>query len=86
MLQVVKRWYGDIADLRQKYTLVVVMRDHAGENKSKEIIGFFYSVGVKNHFRTTHEQWHNGLAEAGMNLIMRLARTVMAESELKGRF
>ena len=36
MLQVVKRWYGlyygdhDIAELRQKHTLVVVMRDKAG--------------------------------------------------------
>jgi hypothetical protein len=38
MLQVVKWLYGDIADLRQKHTLVVAMRDNAGENKSKEIM------------------------------------------------
>ena len=85
MLQVVKRWYGDIADSCQKDTLVVVMRDNAGENKSKEIMEFFHSVGVRNHFSTSHEQWQNGLAEAAINLIMRLARTVMAESGLRGR-
>ena len=60
MLQVVKRWYGDIADLRQKHTLFVVMRDNAGENKSKEIMEFFDSVGVRNHFSTSYEQWQNG--------------------------
>jgi hypothetical protein len=47
-----QKWYGDIADLRQKHTLVVVMRDSAGENESKEIMEFFDSVGVGNHFST----------------------------------
>ena len=61
------------------------MRDNAGENKSKEIMEFFDSVGVRNHFSTSYEQWQNGLAEAPINLIMRLARTVMAESGLGGR-
>ena len=41
MLQVVKWWYGDIADLRQKHTLVVVMRDNAGEDKSRDIMEYF---------------------------------------------
>jgi hypothetical protein len=36
MLKVVKKWYRDIAVLRQKHTLLVVMRDNAGENKSQE--------------------------------------------------
>ena len=62
------------------------MRENAGENKSKEIMEFFDSVGVRNHFRTWHEQRQNGLAEAAINSIMRLARTVMAESGLGGRF
>jgi hypothetical protein len=60
--------------------------DNAGENKSKEIMDFFDSVGVRNHFSTTHEQGQNGLAEAAFNSIMKLARTVMAESRLGGRF
>jgi hypothetical protein len=40
MLKVMKEWYSDIADLRQKHQLVVIVRDNAGENKSHEIIDF----------------------------------------------
>ena len=86
MLKIVKKWYSDIADLRQKHKLVVVMRDNAGENKSQELIDFFESVGVKNYFSTAHEQWQNGLAEAAINSIMMISRTVMVESGLGGRF
>jgi hypothetical protein len=31
MLKVIKKWYSEIADIRQKHDLVVVMRDNAGE-------------------------------------------------------
>ena len=86
MLNVVKKWYSDIADLRLKHKLVVVMRDNAGENKSQAIIDFFESVGVKNYFSTSHEQWQNGLAEAAINSIMMISRTVMVESGMGGRF
>ena len=55
MLKAVKKWFSDIADLRQKHKLVIVMRDNAGEYKSQEIIDFFESVGVKNYFSTAHE-------------------------------
>jgi hypothetical protein len=30
MLKVFKKWFSDIADIRQKHNLVVVTRDHAG--------------------------------------------------------
>ena len=86
MLKIVKKWYSDIADLRQKHKLVVVMRNNAGENKSQELVDFFESVGVKNYFSTAHEQWQNGLAKAAINLIMMISRTVMVESGLGGRF
>ena len=86
MLKVFKKWYSDIADLRQKHKLVVIVRDNAGENKSHEIIDFIESKGLTNHFSAAYEQWQNGLAEASINSIMRLARTVMAESGLGGRF
>ena len=33
ILKIVKKWYSDIAILRQKHKLLVVMRDNAGENK-----------------------------------------------------
>ena len=56
MLKVVKKWYSDIAILRQKHKLLVVMRDNAGENKSQEVVGFFKSMGVKKYYSTAHEQ------------------------------
>jgi hypothetical protein len=37
MINVVKRWYSDIADLQAKHKLVVGVRDNACENKSQEI-------------------------------------------------
>ncbi len=37
-LNVVKRWYADIVDLRAKHKLVILMRDNAGEYKSEEIV------------------------------------------------
>ncbi len=45
-LNVVKRSYVNIADLRAKHKLVVLMRDNASEYKSEEIIHFLYSKGV----------------------------------------
>jgi hypothetical protein len=86
MLKAIKKWYSDIADIRQKHDLVFVMRDNAGENKSHEIMEFIQSTGARNHFSSSYEQWQNGLAEAAINSILRLARTVMAESGLGGRF
>jgi hypothetical protein len=88
MLKVIKKWYrySDIADIREKHDLVVVMRDNARENKSQEKMEFIQSTGARNHFSTSYEQWQNGLAEAAINSIMRSARTVMAGSGLGGRF
>ena len=37
LIDVVKQWYAEIADLREKYQMLVVMRDFAGENMSHEI-------------------------------------------------
>ncbi len=77
MLKVVKKWYSDIADLRQKHKLLVVMRDNAGENKSQEVVDFFESMGVKNYYSTSHEQWQNGLLESAINSVLMLSRTIM---------
>ena len=81
-LNVVKRWYGDIADLRAKHKLFVLMRDNAGEYKSEEIMQFLDSNGIRSHFSTPNEQWQNGAAESMINSIMLIARTVMVESGL----
>jgi hypothetical protein len=43
-------------------------------------------VGVRNHFSSAHELWQNGPAEASINSIMLLARTVMVESGFWGKF
>ncbi len=43
LIDAVKQWYAEIADLREKYQLLVVimMRNFAGENMSHEIQEFF---------------------------------------------
>ena len=43
-------------------------------------------MGVKNNYSTSYEQWQNGLAEAAINSIMMISRTVMVESGLGCRF
>ncbi len=40
ILKAAKKWYSDIGELRETHTLLVIMRDNADENKSKEIVDF----------------------------------------------
>jgi hypothetical protein len=86
LVDAVKQWYAEIADLREKYQLLVVMRDFAGENMSQEIQDFFTDKGVKSYFSTPYESWQDGLGEAGIKSVLLLARTEMAESGLAGRY
>ncbi len=46
ILGVCKRWFAEIADLRVKYHLLMVMRANGGENTSKELNDFFTENGV----------------------------------------
>ena len=85
-LNLLKRWFIDIVDLRAMHKLVVVMRDNASENKSEEIMHFLDSKGITSHFSTPKAQRHNEAADSTINSIMMIARTVMAESGLGGRF
>ena len=85
-LHVVKRWFSYIADLLAKHKLVVLMLDNAGEYISEEIMQFLDSNGIRSHFSTPKEQWQNGKAESTINSIMLVARAVMVESCLGGRF
>ncbi len=55
VLQASKRWFAEIADIRQKFPLLSVVRDKAGENTSKELFDFFTENGVKNYFSTPYE-------------------------------
>jgi hypothetical protein len=43
LIDVCERWYAEMNELRQKYQLMVVMRDNAEENISLEIKSFFTS-------------------------------------------
>ena len=65
---------------------MVAVRDNAGENTSKELNDYFTQRGSTNYFSTPYEQWQNGLAEASVNSVTILGRTVMDESGLGGQF
>ena len=65
---------------------MVVVLDNADENTSKELNDYFTDHGITNYFSTPYEQWQNGLAEASVNSVTMLCRTVMAESGLGGQF
>jgi hypothetical protein len=54
MLDVAKQWHAEIADLRHKDQMVVVMRDNAGGNTSKSV-NAFTEKGVWNDFGTPCE-------------------------------
>ncbi len=54
-LAVVKRWFAEIANLREKYPLLMVVRDNSWENKSKDLCDFFTDHGVKNYYSTPYE-------------------------------
>ena len=45
VLHASKRWFTEIADIRQKYPLLSVVRDKAGENTSKELNDFLTENG-----------------------------------------
>ena len=40
VLMAVKKWYSDIAELRDMHKIYVVMLDKSGENRSKDIRKF----------------------------------------------
>ncbi len=72
-LDAAKRWTAEIADLREKHPLLVVMRDNTKENNSKTICYYCTSMGVKNYYSAGYEPWEDGLAEASIKLIIMLA-------------
>jgi hypothetical protein len=76
LIKLVKKWYSKIVVLRRKHKLLVVMRNHAGENKSQEIIDFFESMVIRNYFSTANEQWQNELTESAINSIMMVSGTI----------
>ena len=62
-IKALRKGHSDIADLRTKHKLVVLMRDNASEYKSEDMMQFLESKGIRSHFSTLKEQWQNGAAE-----------------------
>jgi hypothetical protein len=61
------RLMAETADNQTDRPILVVVRDHAGENTCKELIDYFTERGIKNYFSTPYEHWQNGLAEEFSN-------------------
>jgi hypothetical protein len=78
----IRKWVSDIVEIRIRHPLQIVIRDNAGELKSKDLIEFIEGLGSKNYYSVSYEQWQNGLAESSINSLMLLSRTQMAESGL----
>ncbi len=81
-----RRWMAEISELCEKYPLLVVMRDNAGENKSKEISDYITAMEVKSYFSTAYEQHQDGLAESGDKSTPNLALSGMAKSGLARKY
>ena len=43
-LDALKKWYCDIAQIRLKHRLAILMRDNAGENRSQAVEDFIKSI------------------------------------------
>ena len=72
-----KRWMAEMADT---HPILVVVRDNAGKITSKELNDYFTDQGIKNYFSTPYEHGQNGLAEASVNSVTMLGRTVLTVS------
>ena len=70
----VRRWIGDVVDIRDKHSLEILIRDNAGELKSKDLNDFIESLGLKNYFSVAYEQWQNGLSESSIRSLNLLVR------------
>ena len=86
LLSALKKWYGDIAPLREYNRLVTFMRDNAGENLSFEVEEFIQSIGVQSRYSAPYEQWQDGQPESAIRTLTRLARSMKTESGVGVRF
>jgi len=81
-----KKWYCDIAPLREHCRLVTFMRDNTGENRSYEAEEFIQSIGVQSRYSAPYEQWQDGQPESAIRTLTRLARSMKTESGVSVRF
>ncbi len=85
-LSAAEMWMVEISALQETYSLSLVIKDIAGENKSKEISEYFVSMLAKNYFNMAYKQHQDGLADSGIKLTLILARSGVAQSELAGEY
>ncbi len=81
-----KRWIAETSDLREKYLLLVVMRDNAGEKKVEGNLRVFASILVNTYYSTGYVPHQDGLVEAGIESVFMLARNGMSRSGLRGKY
>lgn len=82
----VRRWIADIADIRDRHRLEIIIRDNASELKSKDLTDHLESLGLKNYYSAAYEQWQNGLSESSIKSLNLLVRPQMVESGMTGMF
>ena len=85
-LPTLKKWYCDIAPLRAKWTLITLMRDNAGENRSQEVEDYIESLHVQSRYSAPYEQWQDGQPETTIRTLTRLVRSIKKESGVNVRF
>ncbi len=81
---IVRNQIADIADIRDRHKLEVIIRDNASELKSKDLTDHLESLGFKNYYSAAYEQWQNGLAESSITSLNLLVCLQMVESVMTG--
>ena len=52
-----RKWICDIANIRARHVLQILIRDNAEELKSADLNTYIESLGVKNYFSVAYEQY-----------------------------
>ena len=51
----VRRWISDIADIRDRHRLEIIIRDNASELRSKDLTDYLEGLGMKNYYSAAYE-------------------------------
>ena len=81
------RFYADTSLLQEKHGPIrCVRRDNASVNVSAEVMAWLDKRQIRSETSNPYEPWQNGLAERMIQTINSIARGVMIDSGLDGRF
>ena len=70
LIAAARKWVCDIANIRARHVLQILIRDDAGELKSADLNTYIESLGVKNYVSVAYEQYQNGQSESTINSLM----------------